>query len=67
MTVPGIHIVAAARRGGAWQQFPAAGEAPLFTWPTWEVPRYRERIRPVYGAMREVFRTMNPPVLRGGR
>ena len=69
-TVPGIHIVAAARQGAAWAQWPASGRAadvPLFTWPTWEVPRSRERARPAFDAMREVFRTMDPPVMHGGR
>jgi hypothetical protein len=63
VTVPGIRIVAAAREGGAWRSWPAAnGQAALFTWPTWEVPRSRERERPVYAAMRDVFRTLDPPV-----
>jgi hypothetical protein len=69
-TVPGIRIVAAARQGSAWAQWPASGrtaDVALFTWPTWEQPRSRERVRPVYDAMREVYRTMNPPVMRGGR
>jgi hypothetical protein len=64
--VPGIRIVAAAREGARWTQWPAAGGAsavPLFTWPTWEMPRSRERIRPVYNAMRDAFRTMDPPVM----
>jgi len=65
-TVPGIRIVAAARSGSRWTQWPASGGAsavPLFTWPTWEMPRSRERIRPVFGAMRDAFRTMDPPVM----
>jgi hypothetical protein len=68
-TVDGIRILAAARTGSRWTQWPAGGRAndvAFFTWPTWEEPRYRERARPVYDAMRETFRTMNPTVLRGG-
>jgi Tfp pilus assembly protein PilF len=66
-TVDGIRIVAAARQGGGWAQWPASGRAAdvaLFTWPTWEMPRSRERVRPVFDAMREVFRTLDPPVMR---
>jgi hypothetical protein len=69
VTVDGIRILAAARDGSAWRQWPASGreaDVALFTWNTWEEPRWRERVRPVYDAMREVYRTMNPPVLRGG-
>jgi hypothetical protein len=69
-TVEGIRIVAAARDGQAWRQWPASGRAAdvaSFTWPTWEVPRWRERQRPVYDAMRETYRTIDAPVLRGGR
>jgi hypothetical protein len=39
----------------------------MFTWPTWEQPRSRERVRPAYAAMREVYRTLDPPVMHGGR
>lgn len=69
VTVDGIRILAAARSGSAWRQWPASGreaDVAFFTWDTWEEPRWRERVRPVYDAMREVYRTMNPPVLRGG-
>jgi len=69
-TVPGIRIVAAARQGTAWTQFPASGrtaDVAMFTWPTWEQPRWRERVRPAYAAMREVYRTLDPPVMHGGR
>lgn len=69
VTVDGIRILAAVRDGSAWRQWPASGreaDVAFFTWDTWEEPRWRERVRPVYDAMREVFRTMNPPVLRGG-
>ena len=68
--VPGVRIVAGMRQGQRFTQWPAsnrAADVALFTWPTWEAPRSREVIRPVYGAMRDVFRTLNPPVLRGGR
>lgn len=66
VTVPGIRILAAAREGSRWTQWPASGGASsvaMFTWPTWEVPRYRERVRPVYSAMRDAYRTMDPPVM----
>ena len=68
-TVPGIRIVAAARDGARWRRWPAsnrAADVPLFTWRTWEEPRWRARPRPVYDAMREAFRTLDAPVLRGG-
>lgn len=68
-TVDGVRIVAAARSGPGWRQWPASGreaDVAVFTWSTWEQPRWRERVRPVYDSMREVYRTMNPPVLRGG-
>ena len=70
MTVDGIRVLAAARNGSAWTQWPASGresDVAFFTWPTWEEPRWRERVRPVFGAVREAYRTMRPPVLRGGR
>jgi hypothetical protein len=68
-TVEGIRILAAARTGAAWTQWPAsgrAGDVASFTWPTWQEPRWRERRRPVYDAMREVYRTVQPAILRGG-
>ncbi|HEX5724678.1 MAG TPA: glycosyltransferase, partial [Longimicrobiaceae bacterium] len=58
-TVPGIRIVAAAREGGRWRRWPASGRADdvaQFTWATWEEPTWLARERPVYGALREVFR-----------
>jgi hypothetical protein len=69
-TVEGIRILAAARDGSAWRQWPASGRAAdvaAFTWPAWEQPRWRERQRPVYDLMRETYRTLEAPVLRGGR
>lgn len=68
-TVDGVRIVAAAREGSAWRQWPASGRAAdvaLFAWPTWEEPKWRARERPVYGAMREVFRTLRPAGEAGG-
>ena len=68
-TVEGIRILAAARSGSAWRQWPASGRADdvaLFTWPTWEEPRWRERVRPVYESMRETYRTIDPAVFHGG-
>lgn len=67
--VPGIRLVAAARSGAAWRSWPASGraaDAATFSWPTWEEPRWREAKRPVYDAMREVFRTLDAPVARDG-
>ena len=70
-TVPGVRIVAAIRQGQRFTQWPAtarAGDVALFTWNTWEVPRYREVVRPdVYNAMRDAFRTIDAPVMRGAR
>ncbi|HEX6911985.1 MAG TPA: tetratricopeptide repeat protein, partial [Longimicrobium sp.] len=68
-TVDAIRIVAAARTGSTWRPWPASGRAADvagFSWPTWEAPRWRERRRPVYDAMRETFQALHPPVLRGG-
>ncbi|HEX8320206.1 tetratricopeptide repeat protein [Longimicrobium sp.] len=62
--VEGIRLMAAARRGDRWTQWPAA--AP-FTWPAWEAPRWRARTRPVFDSMRETFRTMATPVTENDR
>ena len=67
-TVQAIRIVAAARDGQTWRSWPAsgrAGDVAAYTWPTWEEPKWRERRRPVFDAMREVYRTIDPPVMRG--
>ncbi|MBX6365978.1 MAG: hypothetical protein IRZ00_19190 [Gemmatimonadetes bacterium] len=57
--VPGIRIVAATRGAdGEWRAWPRSGQAKdvaLFTWPTWERPRWHARRRPVYGALRAAF------------
>ncbi|HET7234058.1 MAG TPA: tetratricopeptide repeat protein [Longimicrobium sp.] len=69
-TVPGVRIVAAIRQGQRFTQWPAtarAADVAQYTWQAWEQPKYREVVRPVFNAMREAFRTMNPPVMRGGR
>jgi hypothetical protein len=67
VTLDGIRIVAATRGpNGRWRSWPESGRAEdvaVYTWPTWEEPRWRARRRPVFGAMREVFRTLDPPVL----
>jgi hypothetical protein len=75
-TVPGIRLVAAARtaNGGegsrSWISWPATGRASdvaLFTWPTWEEPRWRTRARPVYEVMRSTWRELAPRVLQETR
>lgn len=68
-TVEGVRLLAAARDGSAWRPWPAGGrpgDVATFTWPTWEEPRWRERPRPAFHAMRETFRMIDPAVLRGG-
>jgi hypothetical protein len=56
--VSAIRVVLAARDSeGAWRQWPqdSRDEAAAFTWPTWNEPRWRARVRPGFVAMREVF------------
>lgn len=68
VTVDGIRIVAAARDGARWRRWPASGRAAdvaLYTWPTWEEPRWRERRRPVFDEMRRTFQGLDPAVFRG--
>jgi hypothetical protein len=71
--VPGIRVVASTRSaptaGGAdgWSLWPASGAASdvaLFTWPTWEEPRWRMRQRPLYDVLRETWRALSPRVLQ---
>jgi hypothetical protein len=59
--VESIGLVLAVRtRSGGWRRWPAAGaDGARFSWPTWEEPRWRARRRPVYEAMRAVFRTVD--------
>lgn len=56
--IDGIRVVAAARSGDRWAPLPASGRADdvaLFTWPTWDEPRWRERLRPTAVALREAW------------
>jgi hypothetical protein len=68
--VPGVRIVAATRdTDNRWRAWPASAkptDVALFTWPTWEEPHWRERRRPTFAAMREVFLTIDAPVTRQG-
>lgn len=62
--VDDIGIVAAVRsRDGTWRNLPSAGPAPRFTWPTWETPVWRERLKPLYDAMRHVWSHLHAPVI----
>jgi hypothetical protein len=66
VVVDGIRIVALARHGGEWRQWPASGsraDVPLFTWDTWEQPRWRARARPAYDALRDAWNRLDAPVL----
>jgi hypothetical protein len=60
--VDAIGVVAAARMtNGQWVSWPAtgtSGDVARFTWPTWNVPRWRARRRAVFFALRDVFRTL---------
>ena len=64
--VEAIRIVAATvTDGGAWRVWPETGkraDAASFTWQTWDEPSYRMRRRPVFNAMRNVFREMGAAV-----
>jgi hypothetical protein len=71
--VPGIRVVASVRAAppsgsaGRWSLWPASGAASdvaLFTWATWEEPRWRMRRRPVYDVLRETWRSLSPRVLQ---
>jgi len=54
--VDAIRIVVSARdTAGRWHQWPAEGDAASFSWPTWDEPRWRARVRPVFDTMRQVF------------
>ncbi len=49
--------VAALRRasGAVTARIPPPTPTPTFTWPTWEVPTWHERLKPAYAAMRDVW------------
>lgn len=68
VSVSAIRIVAAAERAGRWEAWPASGarrDVAPFTWPTWEVPRWVARRRPLYQAMHETYAHLEPAVLAG--
>ncbi len=60
--IEGIGIIARAVTSGAREAVAPSAGAPVarFTWPGWEEPRWIERARPVYRAMAELFRTLDP-------
>ncbi len=66
VTVPDIGVVVAAvASDGIVRDLPgseSARDVARFTWPTWEAPRWRVRKRPVFDALREAFRHMQPVV-----
>jgi hypothetical protein len=39
------------------------GTPPTWTWPTWEVPRWYAEVKPLFGAMREAFDAITPPLI----
>ena len=41
----------AARPDGTW----GAADFPSWEWPTWTVPRYHERLKPVYDSLKAVW------------
>jgi hypothetical protein len=60
--VDGIRMVAAARdAAGRWRLWPESGsrrDVAGFSWPAWDEPRFRARLRPVHDAMRAVYREL---------
>jgi hypothetical protein len=66
--VGAIRIVAAARdSAGSWRVWPESkrhADVAQFTWKTWDEPQYRARRRPVFDAMRGVFRELDIPATR---
>jgi hypothetical protein len=46
------------RDGCCGDVFPASGRPPTWAWPTWEVPRWHAERKPLFDAMREVFRAI---------
>jgi tetratricopeptide (TPR) repeat protein len=53
-TTDGFRVVVAAlaRSGGLLTELPPGA---TYTWPTWEVPRSHERLKPAYAAMQKVW------------
>lgn len=61
-TIDGIGIVATVRGGPAGSaSAPAPGATVArYSWPTWEAPRWRQRARPSYGVMAELYASLDP-------
>lgn len=56
-----IGIAALVISGAGVRAVPSPGRpAARYSWSRWETPRFRERARPVYRAMQELFRTLEP-------
>lgn len=68
--IDGIRVVAAARmEDGAWRRWPSSGspfDVAQVSWRTWDEPLWRERRRPVFDALREIFTGAREPALHGG-
>jgi hypothetical protein len=67
-TIDGIRLLLALRGSdGEWRSLPGGGadQVGIFSWETWDEPRWRARTRPVYHAMRDLFATISAPVLQG--
>jgi hypothetical protein len=47
-----VVVAALARSGGLLTELPPGA---TYTWPTWEVPRSHERLKPAYAAMQKVW------------
>lgn len=62
VTIHGIRVVAAFEPApGRWVSWPrsgSVGDVATYSWPSWEVPRWRSRRRPVFYALRDVFRAL---------
>jgi tetratricopeptide (TPR) repeat protein len=66
VTVPGIRMLLGLRAGDGVTTLPQAaiaGQVPLFTWNTWELPRWRARVRPTYAAIRDAWRQIEPAAI----
>jgi hypothetical protein len=71
VTVPDIGLLAiTSATDGSWRSLSAAGTSQpsdgvaRFSWPTWEVPQWRARRRPVFEAMRRTFDDLRAPVVQ---
>jgi len=68
--VDGIGVVVAARFGAdEWRSWPSSGstfDVAQISWKTWDEPRWRERRRPVFDALRQVFTGDRESTLHGG-